>query len=203
MWKSLFTPARFKDQKLAKISILFLLLSSAALLLAAPNYMPADYSWVSQTTSESAAQTIPYAWIARLGFLTFGYAVMWLAMFRRREWARSVFWLHLAFGLLMTATAAFSHHPWEPSVQFDPIEDFLHSVTATLMGFAFAFGVLFRMMQRLWQQKPPQPIDIVAVTAATLIPPLMFWLPQYAGILQRMMFLSAYIWFGFETIKLR
>ena len=64
------------------------LAASAAALAMAPALMPAGYSWVSQTTSESAAQGLSGAWLARLGFLLFGLSVLLLADVDRRGWGR-------------------------------------------------------------------------------------------------------------------
>lgn len=54
-----------------------LLILSVLALLFAPSQMPASYDWVQHTTSESAAQGIEGAWVARLGFMLFGLVVIW------------------------------------------------------------------------------------------------------------------------------
>jgi hypothetical protein len=48
----------------------------------------------------------------------------------------------------MFVTVAFSVRPWIEAHPFDPVEDGLHSFTATAMGFAFAFGVLACLLKR-------------------------------------------------------
>ncbi|HET9901772.1 MAG TPA: hypothetical protein VFR46_12025 [Actinomycetes bacterium] len=58
---------------------------SAIALGAAPALMPDDYSWIGHTTSESAAQGVSGAWLARLGFLLFGLSAIWLAAQRLRR----------------------------------------------------------------------------------------------------------------------
>ena len=80
--------------------------------------------------------------MARLGFLLFGLGVLWLAASPVRGWGAWASLVHGCFGVMMLGTAAFSHRPWLPDVPFDPIEDLLHSATATGMGFAFAVGVV-------------------------------------------------------------
>ncbi len=50
-------------------AILGFLVASATSLALAPTLMPESYSWVSHTTSESAAQGVG-AWLARLVGLT-------------------------------------------------------------------------------------------------------------------------------------
>jgi hypothetical protein len=78
-----------------------------------------------------------------LGFLLFGLGVLWLAETLIDNWAHAATLVHVAFGVLMIGTAAFSHRPFIPGVPFDPVEDWLHSLIATLMGFAFSLGVFF------------------------------------------------------------
>jgi hypothetical protein len=178
----------------------FLLILSGAALLAAPWLMPEGYSWIQHTTSESAAQGLNGAWLARFGFLAFGLAVLWISTNRKTTWARGAVWLHSVFGISMLATAAFSHQPWLTGVPFDPIEDTLHSISATVIGFAFAFGVAVRLGQELRQGKPAHWLHLLALLAATVLPILMAAQPDLPGFFQRSMFFIAYLWYGREAL---
>jgi hypothetical protein len=198
--KTLLSPAEPGNPKVTAVSILSLLLLSAAALLAAPWLMPPGYSWLTHTTSQSAAQGLEGAWLARLGFILFGLAVVWLTSFKAPVWARTAVWFHLAFGVCMVGTAAFSHQPWLAGVPFDPVEDFLHSLTATVMGFAFAFGVVVRFWQRGAADRAGRLLDVTAVAAATILPILMTTQPEIIGLLQRAMFFIAYVWYGREAL---
>jgi hypothetical protein len=124
----------------------------------------------------------------------------WLAAFKAPLWARTAAWFHLAFGVCLVGTAAFSHHPWLPGVPFDPVEDFLHSLTATVMGFAFALGVVVRFWQREKGDRMGRLLDVTAVAAATFLPLLMATQPEIIGLLQRLMFGVAYLWYGREAL---
>lgn len=197
--KMILVPSPERNGRKSALGVLLLLALSIMALLSAPKLMPEGYSWVIHTTSESAAQGIEGAWVARLGFLAFGLAVIWLSTALGLAWARGVVWLHLAFGVLMTSTAAFSHRPWVAGVSFDPVEDGLHSFTATAMGFAFAIGVLLRLLQR---QGPGRLLDIIALVSATAIPLLMLYQSEIAGLVQRLMFIVAYAWYGTEAVGL-
>ncbi len=199
----LLNPTSSNEFSRALPGVVILLVISALSLGVAPLVMPTSYSSIANTTSESAAQGVEYAWAARLGFLTFGFAVLWLATGLRRIWARLAQWLHVAFGVLMIATAAFSHRSWVAGAQFDRIEDALHSFTATAMGFAFSFGVLVRLMQRGRQREPGRLLDAVALVAATVIPVLMTRFAGLDGAIQRLMFLVAYLWYAREALLLR
>jgi hypothetical protein len=179
-----------------------LLLVSLLALLLAPSRMPASYSWLRHTTSESAAQGVTGAWLARLGFLVFGLTVVWISSRLRDRWPLPVRSMHVAFGVLMTATAAFSTRPWLPGSAYDPVEDALHSFTATAMGFAFAIGAVLRLLHR-GHDRCGRVMDLVAIVAAIAIPLAMSAFPEWDGLLQRGMFAIAYIWCGFELLDRR
>jgi hypothetical protein len=199
--RKLLTPASL-HRAWSRWGILVLLALSLTALLVAPLLIPEGYSWLTHTTSESAAQGLEGAWLARSGFLLFGFGVVWLAGAASGTWARAATWMHLAFGVLMISTAAFSHRPFIPGVPFDPVEDWLHSLTATLMGFAFAFGVLGRFLQRGARLNGVGLIDLVAVGASVFIPLLMASNVSLVGLAQRLMFLVAYLWYGMEAYTL-
>ena len=100
----------------------------------------------------------------------------------------------------MVGTAAFSHKPWLANVPVDPFEDFLHSVTATGMGFAFSSGLVARLLQRENGERLKKASDVIALVAATTLSPLGELWPSIAGLLQRMMFGVAYLWFAQEAV---
>lgn len=194
------TPPPQRTSRAAGFGAVFLLIVSAAALLAAPWLMPEGYSWIKHTTSESAAQGLNGAWLARLGFLAFGLGVLWIAGHKQSDWARGAVWMHATFGVSMLATAAFSHLPWQAGVPFDPLEDTLHSIFATGMGFAFALGVVVCIGQELRQGKKVRRLHLVALLAATILPIWMAALPELPGVFQRIMFAIAYLWYGQEAL---
>jgi hypothetical protein len=81
-------------------------------------------------------------------------------------------------------------------------EDLLHSVAATGMGFAFALGVVAAM---LWQGDLPRRwrlLDVAAVAASVVIPLGMAAIPEAQGLLQRVMFAVAYVWYAGEAVHM-
>jgi len=86
------------DAAWGSLAVVGLVLSATA-LLSAPLLMPAGYSWVSNTTSESAAQGVPGAWLARGGFVLFGSAVLVLCRRCGHRWGRLATACHGVFGL--------------------------------------------------------------------------------------------------------
>ena len=202
MTNTLLLPAPERYRRSSGLGVLLMLALSAVALLSAPLLLPEGYSWLTHTTSQAAAQGIQGAWLARLGFLAFGLAVIWLSSAVVGAWARGMVWLQLSFGVFMVATAAFSHRPWIDGVSFDPVEDALHSFTATAMGFAFALGVLLRLFQRWNSDRLGRMLDVTALLFATVVPLVMLYQSDIAGLVQRLMFLVAYAWYAREAAML-
>jgi hypothetical protein len=185
----------------ARFGPLALLVLSMIALAAAPALVPESYSLTANTSSESAAQGVEGAWLARLGFLLFGFGVIWLARRSRTRWGPSGTALHTAFGVLMVAVAAFSIRSWEDGAQYDRTEDLLHSLASTGVGFAFAFGVVAVLMRRPKGRAGARAFDLAAVAAACLLPIGMGVWGEVDGVLQRAMFLIAYLWYAAEAIR--
>lgn len=175
------------------------LIAAGASLAIAPALMPDSYSIVSNAVSESAAQGVEGAWLARLGFLLFGLGVL-LAVQASAGWGmwgRSAFRI---YGTSMIAAAAFSHMPWE-DVPYDRFEDTLHSAAASAVGIAFTVGVLLVTFRRPPGAVAPRVFDAFAVVVAIGVSMTMFNVPDVAGALQRTMFAMAFVWFGAELVR--
>lgn len=180
-------------------AILVLLAVSAVGLAVAPLVLDESYSWVEHTTSQAGGQGVDGAWMARLGFVLFGLAVIWFAARKAGAWRQPATALHVAFGTCLLAVAAFSLRSWQAGAPFDRTEDTLHSVAATVMGFAFALGVA---AARWWPGRPAgfRVLDVVAIAASVVVPLAMAASTGYTGALQRAMFAVAYLWYAREVI---
>lgn len=176
------------------------LAASALTLGVAPSLMPDDYSWVANTTSESAAQGVSGAWLARLGMLLFGASVLLCTTASATAWRRSAVVLHASFGVLMVAGAVFSSRSWRAGAPFDRTEDALHSFAATAMGFAFAFGVVAVLLESDGSHRWSRGIGVVAVVASVVLPIGMAVWSEKRGLLQRTMFAIAYGWYATEAV---
>jgi hypothetical protein len=126
--------------------------------------------------------------------------VLWLAVAGAPRWSGAVRFAHGVFGVLMTSVAAFSVRPWRTGAPYDRVEDVLHSIGATGMGFAFVAGVVLLIVQGRRTSRPRM-LDVLAVAAGTLLPPLMGLLPDIDGLLQRAMFVVAYAWYAREALR--
>lgn len=158
--------------------------------------MPRSYSWIEHGTSESGAQGINGAWVARVGFILFGLAVVWLTGLRYRSWGTVGTALHLTFAVSMFGVAAFSTRPWDDASRYVPSEDLLHSVFATTMGIAFIGGVGAVMIARQLPNIRAAFPDIAVIMIASVIP--LTTSTDIWGLLQRIMFLTAAAWYARE-----
>jgi hypothetical protein len=158
-----------------------------------------SYDWVAHTTSEAAGQGVDGAWVARLGFLLFGLGVGLLSFGRHRPWLLLARALHGTFAVCMVLIATFSSRSWIEGSPYDTVENGLHSAAGTVMGFAFALGVVAVAMERAGEHHRVRYLDATAVIASIVLPFVMAWSDSSAGLLQRIMFLIAYAWYGRET----
>lgn len=175
-----------------------LLIAALVLLGLAPLAMPESYRWLEHGTSESAGQGLEGAWVARLGFIAFGLAVLRLLVLRAGGWGPLPSVGHLAFGVAMFGVAAFPTRPWEEGAPYLATEDRLHSVFASIVGFGFIVGVVSVAVRRWLDHRQVVALDVVALGVSIGVPLAMstgIW-----GLLQRLMFVTAAIWYGREAV---
>lgn len=163
--------------------------------LVGPFFSHPDYSWFSHTTSELAGQTMPNAWIMRLGFISFGAGVSAAAVLRRRVAPFTCYPL-IVFGLAMMAAALWSNAPIDPETPFSQREDALHSIAASTMGFAFAAATAGRLWRCGWSMRDG--LSWLGLGSSVGLPLLMAALPQVDGALQRIMFTISFVWIARE-----
>lgn len=191
--------ARSDPAFLGASAVLAMLAASAVCVAVAPALMPDSYSVVKNAVSESAAQGVTNAWLARLGLLLLGFAVLLLAQVAGGRWGAWGRVLQRVYGISAIAAAAFSHMPWE-DVPYDRFEDTLHSVAASTMGAAFTVGVLMVTFRRGPGMAAVRLLDWTAIGAAVGISLLMFNVTTIAGLVQRIMFGIGYLWFAMESV---
>ncbi|MDH3262195.1 MAG: DUF998 domain-containing protein [Gemmatimonadota bacterium] len=182
------------------VAVVAMLMASAACVAIAPMLMPDSYSVVEHSISESAAQGVQDAWLARLGFLLLGFAVLTSASIAGERWGVWGRLVHRAYGVSMFGVAAFAHMPWE-DVPYDAFEDFLHSVAAYGIGFFFTAGVLIVTFRREPGMRSARLFDWITIVAALVIPMMMFNITGIAGLVQRVLFGIGYLWYGMEAVR--
>ena len=181
-------------------SIITLLALSAFLLAIAPLFMPEGYSWRIHTISESAAQGLHNAWIARLGLACYGLATLVLARKAKGTWPPVTRYLIGLFSVCLFLSAIFSHRPWLPDTPASNREDLLHSIAAGVMGTAFCFAVAWRLFTREQAEKGARVFDLVVVLVAILVSIFLGVSSDANGVAQRTMFICSYIWFAREAL---
>ncbi|MGB7980567.1 MAG: DUF998 domain-containing protein [Candidatus Nanopelagicales bacterium] len=167
------------------------------LLALAPLGLPSSYSWVRLGTSEAAAQGVAGAWVTRAGFVLLGLAVLGVCVLRHGAWRSLATGLHACFGVGMVMVAVYSHAPWEAGVPYVELEDRLHTVFASVVGFAFIAGVATTLAVRRPRTRASLVGDVSALLIASTVPLLMD--SSYWGVLQRLMFLTAAIWYAVQV----
>ena len=93
--------------------------------------------------------------------------------------------------------AVYSHAPWEVGVPYVELEDRIHPVFASVVGFSFIGGVAATLVVR----RPPTWASVlgdVAALAVAAIIPLLMATPAW-GFLQRLMFVTAAAWYASEV----
>lgn len=189
------------SQRSVSLAGIIFLLVSAGLFVLAPLAMPTDYSWVSNSISESGAQGLTGAWVTRLGFLTFGLGVILVAIARWVVWRSAAGWLLSAFGFLMLTVAAFSTKQWNPEASFNELESNLHSISATVMGFCYGIGVLIVIVLDKKAELSVKLLGWAAVVTSIAMPILAGVIPEFGGVFQRIMFAIAIAWFVVQGTK--
>lgn len=178
-----------------------LLAASALLVLLAPRAMPRSYSWISNTISESAAQGVPRAWIARSGFVGLGSGAVLASLACSDFWGVAGSILVGAFGVLIMCTAWVSEKPWVAGVAYDINQARLHSIAAGTAGVLYTCGVVVVLLADdaapLWLRA----VTLVAALSAVVLPVAMALQPRRAGMYQRAMFGLCYAWLLLEVSR--
>lgn len=183
--------------RLAALGITALLVAALGAFAFAPTLVPESYSWVEHGISESAAQGIDGAWLARGGLILYGLAVVWLVGIRHSTWGPLATALFAVFGASMFGVAAFAARPWEEDAVFVKTEDMLHSVFAGSAGFAFVVGILTLIVVRRHRSVRAAIPDWGAFLVAAIVPltaSTSIW-----GALQRLMFFTSAVWYAREA----
>lgn len=189
-----------RNREPTAILVLFLLAASLGCIALAPTLMPDSYSWVEHSISESAAQGVDGAWVARLGLLLFGSSVLVLVATSGQRWGLWARMAHGLYGVSIVGAAVFAHMPWE-DVPYDETEDLLHSIASFGVGFGFIAGVVLVTIHRPAGAWVARIFDWVAIGAAVVITMVMFNNAAIAGMVQRLMFAIAYLWYGIEAVR--
>jgi len=169
------------------LAFLFML----AVIFILPFFSAEGYSMVTHTTSQLAAQHAPNAWVMNLTFILLGTTSIldgWKRL--KNYWFQKI--TISIFGFALVLTAFFQHAPIDPNLAFDMQEDHLHSLFASITGFAFTFFAVSCAF--IEPTKLRKTLAFFIGVLATLLSLLIFNMPAYAGIWQRLIFISSFAW---------
>lgn len=172
---------------------------SVLLVFAAPRALDASYPPLSASISESAGQLVDGSWLARFALAFSGLGVLATAHLRHRAWPAVTTFAYVAFGVCWILTAAFSARSWQPEAPYVAIEDQLHSFFASAMAIVIV-GAATRALTTLRRDPITAALAAALAVGATFLPLAGLVYPEVAGLLQRSMFLLAYVYFSREAL---
>lgn len=168
------------------IYILFLLVSFGL-----PFFSFEGYSVISNTTSHLAAQGSPFAWLMDIIFICLGVMAIYINYSTRVRYHQII---GSIFGLSLIMTAFFPHAPLIENVPTNVLYDEIHSIFASITGFSFT---LLAIGHGITSRGKQQFGGIILAIIALLISLGMMVVPSFMGLLQRIMFISAFGWLFF------
>lgn len=160
-------------------------------MMVLPFFSVPEYVIFKNTTSHLGAQNAPNAWIMNLSFILIGAATiheMWKAL--GAFWFQKIIISVFAIGLIMTGI--FHHAPIVEGIPFSDFQDQMHSIFASIVGFSFTlFAISIAFIE---EEKNRRIIAFIVCLGSMAISVLIFTVPDFAGIWQRIMFIGAFGW---------
>jgi len=167
-----------------------------------PYYSYEGYSIIKHTTSLLGAQNAPNAWVMNLTFILLGIVIFLEALFHLKQYRIPKILLNI-FALGLILVGIFQHAPLIENMTYNVVDDNLHSVFASWVGFSF---IIFAFTSVFVEKTNFRRIFAFLVCiSVTILSLLMFNLSDFAGLWQRLMFIIAFSWliFFLEGIRLR
>lgn len=159
----------------------------AITVMLGPLYTLDEYSSNSNLISELGAQHSPNGFIMVVAFLVMGTSI---AVDGLRRFQRSLI-PFILFGLAMGAVGLFPHKPIDPSIDFNQAYHNWHGILASVAGAAITTGFVW---QGFICRGKRRYICFYLALVALLFPALMLGLPDYQGLIQRLMYLQLLGW---------
>ncbi len=180
--------------KLLKVVSISAFVIAALGVLIAPVFLHDGYSALSNSISESAAQNVPTAWIARSALFASGAGTLGVVVLKARIWGRTVATSFAAFGTLWIVSSIFSTKSWVIGTPYNDVENVIHSYAASAMAIV-VLGALVLAFSRKPVRLLDRALAIMLAATATFLPLTSLLAPEFGGIFQRLMFLYTYFWF--------
>ena len=168
--------------------------------------VPEHYHWYTNTISDLAAQGYDFRWIMRSGLSIFGLMTMYMAgyeMSQKNGVSASLFFIFF-YGLFIAITGYFRIKPFIPGLPYNVIEDYLHSLFATLTGIAISGGIILDIFP-FTKQRKKKILQSITFGTAIVICSIMFGIADsqgslYTGLIQRFLWIIGLTWlFNFSS----
>ena len=181
--------------KLLKVVSISAFAIAAVGVLVAPVFMHDGYSVLSNSISESAAQNVPTAWIARAALFASGIGVLGAVALKASTWSRATNISFTAFATLWIISSFFSTKSWVSGTPFNAVENAIHSYAASAMAIV-VLGALVLTFTKHSASRIDRLLALTLASAATFLPLASLLVPEFGGMFQRLMFFYTYFWFA-------
>jgi hypothetical membrane protein len=164
-----------------------------------PFFSAESYSIVGNSLSELGAQDTPGSWVMNLVFILLSIVTVLLATrILRRFWFQ--LYLLYFFALALFFTAIYHHAPIDRTVYLER-EHLLHSIFSFVTG--TAFSVYCVAVAFIIKEAVPRASAIFMFCLAIGLSVLMLVYPDYRGIFQRVLFITAFGWLFYSLVSFK
>jgi len=176
-------------------SVLFFVIIIVIVHLIAPQ----QYSLSQNTISDLASQNYHYKWIMQTGFIGFG-LILNSGIFIRLKSSKKIIHpdiLIMIYGLFILLSGIFCTEPFYGSACYSVIQSRIHSIFATISGFALSFGILWYVFIK---NTPKKRIIHLIFFILIILFSMLFGLAENGtlelgkGIIQRIMYFLGLAW---------
>jgi len=163
--------------------------------IATPFVTHADYSWVRNTLGELAGRQMPNAWIMRVGYVSLGFGIFFDALLLIVASKKRGILPFLVFGLCLIGVGVSNFRVFDPTNLF--AAPFAHSRGMFLIGATMALicGVVWHVYRTTDALHQRLSYGLIGLLVGAF--PLFLLLPQYAGLIDRVVLFCSVIWMVF------
>jgi hypothetical membrane protein len=164
-----------------------------------PFFSSESYSITQNSLSELGAQTTPGNWIMNAVFILLAIATILLGTKALKRFWFPLYLLYF-FALALGLTAIYKHAPIE-DVLFWRREHLLHSIFSLLTG--ISFSVYCIVISFFIVKKVERASAILMCCLATALSLFIFQFPEYRGVFQRLLFITAFGWLFYSLVTFK
>lgn len=164
-----------------------------------PSFSSEEYSMVGHSLSELGAQSTPGNWIMNSVIILLGIVTVLLGMRVLRRFWIPLYLLYF-FAIALGFTAIYNHAPIT-DMNFLKGEHITHSIFSLITGVAFSaycIAILFTISKSV-----DKALAFLMFCLAIGLSLLMVTYPQYRGVFQRTLFITAFGWIFYSLVTFK